>query len=340
MLRRAGLIFAFFFWIAGMARAQTVPVFREALEQRQADSFQVLVFHRGTLTVEQEDALRSLEPTEGERANVRVRRVNLEKKWPPELAAFANSVPPVERAWLMARFPAANGIRAPFLSAPFYAETLQSLVESPVRSELAQWLIGGECAVWLLLESGDPAADDAAEKRLQESLSRLTGSNTEESPAFSLMRVARDDPAEARLVAMLLRCEAGLEEVEEPVVFPVFGRGRVLPALIGEGIRYEAIESVAAFLTGESASSTMKALPGVDLLLKADWDSAVKAPPALEETPPAPPRAIAPDKPAEKKPPKKKADAGGKRWPWVVVVMALLVAGGLLARHLKVGRSS
>jgi hypothetical protein len=291
-------------WLLSAAVAVTcsVPVFRYALEHWPADPFQVAVFHRGPLTAEQTAVLDELRIAEGARPNVVARRVDLDAgDVPPEWAALVAGVPADAKAWLMARFPFSSGIRAPVLSAPFEPDTLRNLIDSPARATLARRIAEGESAVWVLLESGDREADDAAEKLLQDRLDYLASVMTlpklDESDIanglvsvpeedlrleFSVLRVARDDPAEAAFVSMLLLSEDGLDDIDETMVFPVFGRGRSLYALVGAGIRQETIESAAAFLTGKCSCQVKEQNPGVDLLVKADWDAAAKASPVLD----------------------------------------------------------
>ena len=66
-----------------------------------------------------------------------------------------------------------------------------------------------------------------------------------------LLRVRRDDPAEALLVWMLLGSESDLAGQNEPIAFPVFGRGRVLYALVGDGITADNVRTAGAFLGDE-----------------------------------------------------------------------------------------
>lgn len=296
---RLSLCLLFF---AASALACSVPVFRYALEHWPADPFQVLVFHRGALPAELEQALEGAEATEGARPNVRVRRVDLEANPSADLVRWFEQQPEASAPWLVVRFPSTSGIHEPVLSAPLTADTFAQALDSPARREVARRLGEGQSAVWLLLESGDKAADDAAEQRLQERLDYLAGvmslPKLDESDIanglvsvpeedlrleFSLLRVARTDAAEAILVRQLLLSEDGLEEVEdEPMVFPVFGQGRALYALVGEGIRNETIEAAAAFLIGKCSCQVKEQNPGVDLLVKADWGAVAKASPVLD----------------------------------------------------------
>jgi hypothetical protein len=94
---------------------------------------------------------------------------------------------------------------------------------------------------------------------------------------FSIVRLARNDPRERPFIQMLLGTEADLEAVNAPIVFPVFGQGRALYALAGDGIRDETIERAATFLIGKCSCEVKEQNPGMDLLLAADWKSIVES---------------------------------------------------------------
>ncbi len=344
---RLSLCLLFF---AASALACSVPVFRYALEHWPADPFQVLVFHRGALSAELEQALAATEASEGARPNVRVRRIDLDDNPPAELMRLFEQQPEARAPWLVVRFPSSSGIPEPVLSAPLTVNTLAQVLDSPARREVVRRLGEGQSAVWLLLESGDKAADDAAEQRLQERLDYLQGvmslPKLDESDIanglvsvpeedlrleFSLLRVARTDAAEAVLVRQLLLSEDGLEEVEgEPMVFPVFGQGRALYALVGEGIRNETIEAAAAFLIGKCSCQVKEQNPGVDLLMTADWAAVAKASPVLDRNLPT----LAELLPVETVTTEAKPAATGlPRWALGAGVLLLVLAGLWLLRR-------
>ena len=85
----------------------------------------------------------------------------------------------------------------------------------------------------------------------------------------------RDDPAEAFVLDALLNSEEDLRDFDEPMAFPVFGRGRVLYALIGKGISPETIGIATTFITGPCSCQVKNQNPGFDLLTGLDWDKAV-----------------------------------------------------------------
>jgi hypothetical protein len=166
------------------------------------------------------------------------------------------------------------------------------IVESPVRRWLAERLLAGDSVLWVFLESGDRAQDDAAYALLSTELERLQAvlelppidpadaAQLSIAPeglklAFQSRRVARDDPAERLFVEMLLSVEPDLRQepyVKMPMAFPVFGRGCALYALAGAGINAATIEEASRFLIGGCQCTVKEQNPGTDLLLAVDWD--------------------------------------------------------------------
>src|SRR5207248_4635023 len=86
------------------------------------------------------------------------------------------------------------------------------------------------------------------------------------------LRLSRRDTEETDLLRMLLGMEDDLEDRKEPIVYPVFGRGLALWAIVGKGITQENIDRAAKFLVGPCSCEIKAQNPGVDLLLTADWE--------------------------------------------------------------------
>jgi len=146
--------------------------------------------------------------------------------------------------------------------------------------------------VWVLMESGIKEKDEAIInllntqlKRMEESLElpeqvdfeEYMGYELEEDMkiGFSVVRLARDDLEEQVLIQMLLRNDPELQTLEEPVAFPIFGRGRALCALMGDDIEEFNIEEISMFLTGPCSCQVKSLNPGIDILLSANWDGAL-----------------------------------------------------------------
>jgi len=285
------------------ARACNIPVFRYALDNWPSDPYRLTVFHRGPLAADHRDALQMLEKhATGDTPAIVLELVDLEKN--------ANGVEGVslptdktELPHLVVRYPAATRINVPIWSGALRADSLTALLDSPARREYVRRVRGGDAAVWVLLTSGDVARDAAAEKLLRAEVERLakelklpelTGApedrlaNEANRPlrlAFSVVRVGRTDPAEEMLVRMLINTEDDLPGRSDPMVFPLFGRGRAMPALIGAGITPGNITDAAAFLAGPCSCEVKRNNPGVDLLLTADWGLAAPTAPQFRVTP-------------------------------------------------------
>ena len=190
--------------------------------------------------------------------------------------------------WVVARFPAQTGLETPVWSGPLSAVLPQTLLDSPARREIASRLSRGDTAVWLLLESGDH--DEEVERLLETESRKLehTLKLPESLPddpqmdlnfplriAFSTVRVNRLAPAERLLVNQLLNCDPHLKNISQTMLFPIYGRGRVLPPAIGESIRPQAIEAMAKLLTGPCSCQLKEMNPGYDLLLAANWSALI-----------------------------------------------------------------
>jgi hypothetical protein len=73
----------------------------------------------------------------------------------------------------------------------------------------------------------------------------------------------------------LLNSESDLRDYKEPMAFPVFGRGRVLYAVVGQGISADTIRKASSFIAGPCSCQVKEQNPGFDLLLSCDWDELV-----------------------------------------------------------------
>lgn len=304
---------------AASALACSVPVFRYALERWPADPYEVVVFHRGPLspadsaTVDElaqrgsPEASASAVQTEDSTANLSVRTVDLNDEPAPADLALFRAAGLSDVPGLAVLYPSIAQLPTIAWTAELTAENVAQVVDSPLRREIARRLLTGDTAVWLLLESGDPQKDDAAMEVLQRELNvsqkqlklpeidpqdaaeYLSGGAEELKLQFSTIRLPRKDPAEQAFVSMLLGTELDLREFDEPIAFPIFGRGRVLYALIGAGINAEIISTACHELVGPCTCQVKEQNPGVDLLMAVDWDRLIDSTIDLDrELPPLP----------------------------------------------------
>ncbi len=99
----------------------------------------------------------------------------------------------------------------------------------------------------------------------------------------AVLRVNRDDAEETWLVRTLLAVEPDLSKYQkEPMVFPVFGRARVLLPFVGKGITAENLTDCLAYVAGPCSCQVKDENPGFDLLMRWDWETTADALAAAE----------------------------------------------------------
>jgi hypothetical protein len=276
--------------LAGMStdsQACNVPAFRYALERWPADPYQILVYYKIS---PQSQAFELLQKSAIERngtANYSLKGIDVTK---PEGKALAEQREIVATPWVEVFYPVHFQVRTPVWSGPLTSDRVKSILDSPIRSGIAQKLLGGEVAVWMLIKSGHEQKDARARQALKTNLERASatlripeiGTDLNGNPIavtdfktypvhFGLMEIARDDRDEKLLVSALLKSESDLGQYDEPMAFPVFGRGRALYALVGDGIQEKTILEACQSMVNW-CSCEIKALnPGTDLLISADW---------------------------------------------------------------------
>lgn len=283
---------------AGALFACQVPVFRYALERWEVDPYELVIAPRtGGLTAEEQSALDFLR--EKSRSvdvplNLRI-RVDQDAENSTNAAVASLFYPGRIRGY---------ETKAIWMG-KLTMENARRMVDSPLRRELAKRILHGQSCIWLMVECGDKAKDDAAAAMLASESGRaktilkipegVIGKNgtggadfapsnfdnvlQSEVPLkidFSLLRIKRTDQDEAILLKMLLNLEDDLGEwSNEPMAFPVFGRGRILEPLIGRGITSENIMEHSGYLCGACSCEVKDQNPGLDLLMAVNWDAAI-----------------------------------------------------------------
>ncbi|MDA1276096.1 MAG: hypothetical protein O2960_18930 [Verrucomicrobia bacterium] len=283
---------------SNIAFACSVPVFRYALERWTPDAYNIVVFHKGEISEADQALIESTDSKVGKSggfANAETHSADLDTELSPDMRELWKAQNSETLPWMVVLNPKANRSSGTVWAGLLEEESVARFVDSPIRREIARQLLAGTTAVWVLLEIGDAEKDDAAEKRLKSRLSVLetelkigeldpqdiedglvSVAPEELKVDFSTIRVSRNDVSEEFFTRMLLESEDDLKEFEDPIVFPVFGQGRVLYALIGDGINNETIDETARFLVGPCSCQVKEQNPGTDLVFSVDWGNLVR----------------------------------------------------------------
>lgn len=289
--------------------ACSIPVFCYALAYWPPDNYQVIVFHSGPLSLEEQTVVEWLQKCSSNQAtsevNLEVSTVDLASSLDDGNLELHEAHSLQSLPWMVVRYPVRTNVGTLLWEGPVGMVGAKALVDSPARSEMARRILSGDSIVWVLLECGNATKDEAAVILLRTELGKLqqtlelpnlaetmsggfeyssgqAPTDEQLSPSeelqvvFSVIRVSRSDPAEQVFVRMLLNTEPDLRDFVEPIAFPVFGRGRVLYALVGKGINKENIEEACAFLVGWCSCQVKAENPGIDLLMFVDWEAGLK----------------------------------------------------------------
>lgn len=278
---------------ASVLFACQVPVFRYALERWSPEAYPVVIISPSEMS---EDEKRGLMGNESDSIGklLQIDWKKADESLSPELLKLWKSKAS-DQGVVVAYYPEKSDLRGNVAyTAPLQAGALSDMVTSPIRREIASRLSAGESAIWILLESGnkekDQAAREAIERQLaldEEWLKLPSAEEMEIKPEildnvkiklrvdFSVLSVSRNDSQEKFLIESLLNSEPDLMDFDEPVAFPIFGRGLVLYALVGKGINGDTIRAASKFICGPCSCQVKEQNPGFDLLLEHPWEQSV-----------------------------------------------------------------
>ncbi len=286
--------------ITSVAIACQVPVFRYALERWPADQYELIVLHDKPLSAGDNDRIKQLrassETTGNGFANFTVTTSKIGAEQDIVLKQLWEQRTSKDEPLLVSLYPR-NAQEVPdriASVAPLRKSSTEHIATSPVRQRIVDHIADGDSAVWIFVPSGNKAEDAKALATLKQEVARnekeLELPPQEEIEAdeffseetkielrlsFSIVTLDRDDPKEQFLLDLLLESEPDLRQLDQPMAFPVLGRGRILYALVGPGISRETIAIASTFIVGPCSCQVKEQNPGFDLLLSADWDERV-----------------------------------------------------------------
>ncbi len=289
------LLVAWLITISPSAEACNIPVFRYALERWRPDACEIVIFHDGEMSESQRQWVEQLESSTAEKggfANARVTRCATGSTLDPKYQLLFDSLR--KRGTVALPHVVVRTIIAGDQPINHWHGSLDdavdaNLLQSPVRKELSRRLLAGHSVVWLLLKSADDKRTSEARELLEtnfKTLDRkislpegigLPGSELHsEVPLllkFSTLEIDPNDEQERILINLLtgFRPEAVAEG--EPLLVPVFGRGRALEVIPAGQVDSRLIEDLTLFLSGACSCQVKNQNPGFDLLLSADWDT-------------------------------------------------------------------
>ncbi|MDV6034113.1 MAG: hypothetical protein F9B45_29265 [Phycisphaera sp. RhM] len=288
------LTFILLAW-SSYAGACNIPVFRYALERWTPDDCEVIVFHDQPLSPADAIVMTRLQAStddHGGHANAKVIAVDVSGDTNRQRVALWKEIgADTQKATLPHVLVRTKLGRGRFVNhwhgALADADRLR-IFHSPIRTELRDRLLAGHSVVWLLIRSADHEKNTNAKQLVQQTFETLSSKVTlpegiglpgselyADLPLvvkFSLLEIDPEDPKESFLVGLLSGLRLPDFEAGEPLLVPVFGRGRALEVIPARDLSARLMEELTVFLSGACSCQVKEQNPGFDLLIDADWD--------------------------------------------------------------------
>ena len=287
------LAIAFGLSVSSQTFACNIPVFRYALERWKSDTYEVIVFHDGDLTDDQNAILKKISAASndgGGIANLNVTRVDVSSSGKKSYMS------------LWTKLQKTNGAELPYVVVQTSIrdqkvncwtgsldQSAMSIIQSPARKKLTQRMLAGDAVVWLIVKGSDAEKNKATRKVIDQATKNLgtrvslpegiglPGSELySDVPLllqFGVLEIDAGDPSESFLIKLLSGIQADAFAEGEPLVVPVFGRGRALEVIPGSDLSANVIEDLTVFLSGPCSCQVKDRNPGFDLLFSVDWDT-------------------------------------------------------------------
>lgn len=295
MRHRVLPLIAAVFVLGAVASACNIPVFRYALERWLPDNCEVLVFRDGPLLPGQREVLAPFEHATVNEQNRGLANLKIQHHLLGELDDEAGTLwEDLQKQGATAPYMVVRTVvKRRFINnwhGPLEASAQVQLLNSPVRQELLRRTLNGHSVVWLVAGS-EADRRRAMVDRLQKKLSQverdmplpdgigLPGSELYSSVPlfmrFSVLELDTTKPEELYLADLFHGFEPKAMDAGQPVVVPVFGRGRALEVIPGENIDDELIDDLSQFLCGACSCQVKEQNPGFDLLMAGNWHEAL-----------------------------------------------------------------
>lgn len=147
-------------------------------------------------------------------------------------------------------------------------DELRGLTSSPLREKVATELMAGKLCVMIYLKTDNVEKDKKGLNTLHSAIESSPFSNI-----IEVVELSRNSRDEHHFASLLLNIEDDLKDIQEPMLFGVFGRFKALEPLLGKGISEENINLMIDYFTAECSCLIKDALPGTDILFTDKWEN-------------------------------------------------------------------
>ncbi|MCK5853027.1 hypothetical protein KAH27_08375 [bacterium] len=267
-------IFFYLLLLSTGAFACSVPVFRYALEYWYPDPYQLILTYDFDETNNNQKVFSELKKYVGNRSFIikKIKSKNSSSK-------------------IVLKYPANKRIKNTVWEAPLSKQNLDNILQSPVRKKLINKIVNGDSLVFLLLEGNNPKQNDQIANIILKNIPILEKEiklpheyadipkedlqiyDTNIVFKLSMMRLSRTNSEENVFINVLTKSlPVSIYKKSQPIVFPVFGRGRMLAAIREKNLNTETLRRWCEYIAGECSCEIKSRNPGFDTFIPIGWN--------------------------------------------------------------------
>ncbi|MFZ2657499.1 MAG: hypothetical protein WAX69_21365 [Victivallales bacterium] len=286
----------------------SAPLFQLGLRKWETDTYKAVVIYSGEHPVGKEQGISFIEgriQNKVKTLNLEILKVDINDKSmiDEKTNGILKTFKPDRLPFTVIYFPAVSDVEIPLWAGYLTFPAAGFICDSPARREIARRLLKGDNAVWLLVDSGNEEADANAYRMLSGELRQASGVIPEPSQAngnlgtipeensvvpalnvpvptpmkMSIVRISKDDKSEMILLEMLNCMEPEImSNKDNPVLVPVYGRGRILEILSSDEVDSENVRTAIHKLSDPCAGGLKDPDSGSDMLMSVNWNAFVK----------------------------------------------------------------
>ncbi len=260
------------------------PVFQYALIRWYPDPYRIFVFYEKDFSEQQKQTIKLLNELERKSLiiceYVKISELPSKNK---SIRSVWESIknPKSSLPLLVVKYPSSSQLNNNIYISKLSTSAVHQIASSPIRRKIANTLLEGNTIVWLILLSDDTNQNEKLRNLLSTELSKYKSQYFQKNMSninFAITEVERDNQKEKFLINILTNIKTSQQwNQKEPIIYPIFGKGRILFPIPARKLHHESIFATCDFLTGPCACELKVMNPGVDLLIDIDWDSALSS---------------------------------------------------------------
>ncbi len=264
----------YFFIFCSTTFACSVPVFRYALEYWQPDPYQIILNYNPL----QSNNFKKIVKEINKHSNNRSFIVKKTKR------SQANQ-------GIILKYPANTKIKNNIYEDSLTVENFEKIIKSPARQKLIDKITGGDSLVFLILEGDNHNQNNRISKTILKNISILENEiklphelsdipkedlsiyDTNIIFKLSMMRLSKTNSEEKVFINVLTKSlPEKIYKKSEPIVFPIFARGRMIGAILEKDLNTETLRRLCEYIAGECSCEIKSRNPGFDTFIPVGWN--------------------------------------------------------------------